>query len=117
MKRKTAPKTSRPDPQNHGEGNREAARRYNADQQDFVKSGKAEAAAQRAAPRSDEEAADLARAEREGRRHAKEEDPTVPGANAAKGQDELSDEDAEPRRDQRKNMDKRDEIRPPKRQG
>jgi len=79
---------------NQGEGNRDAARRYNEDQQRFVQSGKAEAAARDAAPASEKEAASLARAEREGRRHAKEEDPTVPGANAQRpGRDSLGNGD------------------------
>lgn len=69
---------------NQGEGNREAARRYNEDQQRFVQTGKAEAAARGAAPAS----------EREGRRHAKDEDPTVPGANAQRpGRDPLGSSD------------------------
>lgn len=69
-------------PKNQGEGDREAARRYNADQQDFASSGKADEAARQAAPRDAREAAELERAEQAGRSRAKGEDPTVPGANA-----------------------------------
>lgn len=80
--------------ENQGEGNREAARRYNEDQQQFVQSGRAEAAAGRAAPDDADDAAEMSRAEREGRRHAKGEDPTVPGANSRRpGRDELGDGD------------------------
>ncbi len=68
---------------NQGEGDREAARHYNDDQQSFVRSGKAREAARRAAPADAAQAEELERAEREGLAHAKGEDPTVPGANAA----------------------------------
>jgi hypothetical protein len=69
---------------NQGEGNREAARRYNEEQKRFVASGQVPAAAGRAAPDSSTEARELEQAEHEGRSHAKGEDPTVPGANAAR---------------------------------
>ncbi len=69
---------------NQGEGNRDAARRYDKAQQEFVKSGKVEQAADKAAPSSDEVARELERAEQEGKSHAKGEDPTVPGANSQK---------------------------------
>lgn len=72
------------DPKNQGEGNREAARRYNAEQKKFVDSGRAPDAARRAAPQDEDEAAALKRAEDKGRSRAKGEDPTVPGANAAR---------------------------------
>lgn len=63
---------------NEGEGNRTAARRYNAAQQRFVRSGKVEESA-RAAERAIEgkERKDLERAEAEGKRHVAEEDPRV----------------------------------------
>jgi hypothetical protein len=67
---------------NQGEGDTQAARRYNEDQQQFVESGAVSDAARRAAPRSDQEASELLQAEQTGRRKAKGEDPTVPGANA-----------------------------------
>jgi hypothetical protein len=71
-------------PTNQSEGDRTAARRYNADQKDFVNAGRVPKAAERAAPRNAEEKAALERAEKEGRSRAKGEDPTVPGANAGR---------------------------------
>ena len=59
---------------NQGEGDRESAKRYNEATQDFVKSGKVKKAAQRAKGQDPQEARD---SEREGKRHAKEEDPAV----------------------------------------
>jgi hypothetical protein len=81
----STPTTARPD-QNQGEGNRDAARRFNQDEQDFVASGKVNDAAKRAAPQGQKEADEMARAEQAGRRHAKDEDPTVPGANASRNE-------------------------------
>jgi hypothetical protein len=69
-------------PKNQGEGDGEAARRFNEDQKCFVETGRAPDAARRAAPRDANESADLERAEMEGRSRAKGEDPNVPGANA-----------------------------------
>ena len=54
-----------------GEGNYDAARRYDAAQRDFVKSGQVPEAARDAAPRSPEEEAEMLEAERKGRQHAK----------------------------------------------
>jgi hypothetical protein len=59
---------------NQGEGDRESAARYNEATQDFVKSGKVKGAAKRAAGQDPREAEE---SEREGRKHAKEEDPAV----------------------------------------
>jgi hypothetical protein len=70
------------DPKNQGEGDREAARRFNEDEQKFVQSGRTPEAARRAAPRDENEARQMQQAEEAGRSHAKDEDPTVPGANA-----------------------------------
>jgi hypothetical protein len=58
---------------NEGEGNKTAARQYNKDQREFVKSGRVDKAADEAAkavnsPERDE----LQRAEDKGRSHAKE---------------------------------------------
>jgi hypothetical protein len=61
----------------HGEGNYEAARRFNKAEHDFVASGKVEAAARNAAPRSDREARELQDAERKSRARAKEEDTAL----------------------------------------
>jgi hypothetical protein len=69
--------------QNQGEGDREAARRFNEDEQKFVQSGRTQEAARRAAPKDPNEAQQMEQAEQAGRSHAKDEDPTVPGANAA----------------------------------
>jgi hypothetical protein len=72
-------------PKNQGEGDVEAARRYDEAQKAFVDSGRVTDAAAQAAPRSSEEAAQLEQAEQAGRARAKDEDPTVPGANAKPG--------------------------------
>ncbi|WP_418315999.1 hypothetical protein [Piscinibacter sakaiensis] len=68
---------------NQGEGNVEAARRYDQSQQQFVQSGKVDEAAKKAAPESEQQKRELEQAEEKGRSHAKGEDPTVPGANAS----------------------------------
>ena len=57
---------------NQGEGDREAARRYNQDQQQFVQSGKVDEAARKAAGQNPDEARE---AEQAGRDRAKEFDP------------------------------------------
>jgi hypothetical protein len=72
--------TSKPS-KNQGEGNVEAARRYNEDQKRFVESGAVNDAAKKAKPATDAEAGELLDAEQQGRKKAKGEDPTVPGAN------------------------------------
>jgi hypothetical protein len=58
--------------QNQGEGDREAARRYNEDQQQFVQSGKVDEAARKAAG---QDPAEARKAEQAGRDRAKELDP------------------------------------------
>lgn len=60
--------------ENQGEGDRESARRYNEATRDFVKSGKVDEAARRAADQDPEEAR---RSEQKGRERAKEVDPAV----------------------------------------
>jgi hypothetical protein len=55
-----------------GEGNYDAAREYNAEQQEFVASGKVPAAARAAAPKSEAERAEMLEAERRGKERAKE---------------------------------------------
>jgi hypothetical protein len=60
-----------------GEGNKEAAKNYNEAQQEFVKSGRVDQAAEDAKPKSKEEAEELEHAEAEGLSRAKEEDPAV----------------------------------------
>jgi hypothetical protein len=69
--------------QNQGEGDKESARHYNDAQRQFVKAGKVDQAAHDAAPKDDADAQQMQQAEQAGRSHAKDEDPTVPGANAA----------------------------------
>ncbi|HEY1327656.1 MAG TPA: hypothetical protein VGI14_12005 [Casimicrobiaceae bacterium] len=61
----------------HGEGNYEATRDYNARTKRFVESGKVDEAAREAQPDSEAEALQMAAAEAEGKRHAKEEDPAL----------------------------------------
>lgn len=64
---------------NQGEGNREAARAYNEEQQEFVGEGRVGEAAEEAkrAVESEEERARLEEAEQEGQKRAKEFDPNV----------------------------------------
>jgi hypothetical protein len=76
------PKQDRTTPNNQGEGDKEAARRYNEEQKRFVESGAVDSGAKRAKPQTEEEAAEMLDAEAQGRKKAKGEDPTVPGANA-----------------------------------
>ncbi|MEO6897222.1 MAG: hypothetical protein ABI218_11325 [Caldimonas sp.] len=67
--------------QNHGkdavqgEGDYDAARRYDKAAREFAESGKVEPAARDAAPGSPAEAKDLERAEAEGKSHSKGEGP------------------------------------------
>jgi hypothetical protein len=56
-----------------GEGDYEAARDYNERTRRFIKSGRVDEAAQEAAPHTDEEAAELEKAEAIGKSHAKDE--------------------------------------------
>jgi hypothetical protein len=74
--------TTKKPAKNQGEGNVEAARRYNDDQKRFVESGAVHDAAKRAKPATDAEAGEMLAAEQKGRTKAKGEDPTVPGPNA-----------------------------------
>ena len=60
-----------------GEGDYEAARRYNESVESYVKDNDVEEAARAAEPTSVDEARDLLDAEREGRAHAKGEDPQI----------------------------------------
>jgi len=61
----------------HGEGNYAASRQYNDATREYAKSGKVDAAARAAEPRSDADALQMAAAEAEGKRHAKGEDPAL----------------------------------------
>lgn len=60
-----------------GEGDYEAAQRFDKAQHDFARSGKVEKAARDAAPRDKDEAREMEQAEREGRKHGKGEDPNL----------------------------------------
>lgn len=68
---------------NQGEGDKASARHYNEAQHQFARSGKVEQAARDAAPRDAGDAQEMQRAEAAGKARAKDEDPTIPGANAA----------------------------------
>jgi hypothetical protein len=61
----------------HGEGNYKASRQYNEATKQFVESGRVEDAAREAEPKDEVQAAEMANAEAEGRRRAKEEDPAL----------------------------------------
>jgi hypothetical protein len=60
-----------------GEGDYDAARRYDKATSDFAKSGKVDEAARGAQPTNPAEADELRRAETEGKSHAKGEDPAL----------------------------------------
>ena len=60
-----------------GEGSYSASKDYNQRTEKFVQSGKADKAAEQAKPRNDQEKQEMDRAEREGKQHAKEEDPAL----------------------------------------
>jgi len=60
-----------------GEGDYEAARRYDKASREFAESGKVEPAAHDAAPENTREADELERAEDEGKSHSKGEGPLV----------------------------------------
>jgi hypothetical protein len=60
-----------------GEGDYEAARRYDKAAREFAESGKVDEAARDAKPTSPQEADELRRAESEGKSHAKGEDPLL----------------------------------------
>ena len=68
-----------------GEGNYEAAKQYDEAQRKFVKSGKVDAAARNAKPKSKQEADEMQRAEAAGRSRVKEEDPAIKGGSGGSG--------------------------------
>jgi hypothetical protein len=63
-------------PSNHGEGNPEAADHFNSAEQEFVNSERGNRKIQEGAQVRPEEEADLAKAEKIGRGHAKYDDST-----------------------------------------
>ena len=64
-------------PSNHGEGDPEAAERFNSAEQRFVDSTRGKQKIQQGAKVRPEEEADLAKAEKTGRERAKGEDPAA----------------------------------------
>jgi hypothetical protein len=62
-------------PSNHGEGNPEAANRFNTAEREFVSSARGKRKIQNGADVRPEEEADLARSEQLGRERAKSDDP------------------------------------------
>ncbi len=63
---------------NEGEGSRSAARKFNKEQQSFVRSGKVDKKAEDAKKAVEgPEAKELEKAEAEGRSHSKGEDPKI----------------------------------------
>lgn len=69
--------TDKGDPKIQGEGDYDAARRYDKSVRDFAESRKVGPAAQDAEPRDAREAEELKRAEEVGKSRAKGEDPGV----------------------------------------
>lgn len=67
-----------------GEGDYEAARRYDQRTREFVESGKVEPAARAAKPGNAAEEEEMTRAEEEGRAHSKGEDPLLSKGTAQK---------------------------------
>jgi hypothetical protein len=63
-------------PSNHGEGNPEAAERFNSAEREFVNSKRGKQKIQEGPKVRPEEQADLADAEKVGRQHAKYDDST-----------------------------------------
>lgn len=61
----------------YGEGNYDASRKYNDATKQFVQSGKVGKAARDAEPATEADALQMAAAEAEGKRRAKEEDPAL----------------------------------------
>jgi len=78
----------------HGEGNYEASRKYNEATKRFVQAGRVEQAARDAEPASEADALQMAAAEAEGKRHAKEEDPALSRKAARRGGSQRSDIDS-----------------------
>jgi hypothetical protein len=64
-------------PSNHGEGNPEAADRFNTAEREFVSSARGRKKIQEGADVRPKEEADLARSEQLGRERAKSDDPTL----------------------------------------
>jgi hypothetical protein len=69
-----------------GEGNYEAAEKFDKEEQAFVKSGRVEKAANDAAPKTPQEAEEMRRAEQVGRSHCKGDDTKIPSKTDKTGQ-------------------------------
>lgn len=69
----------------YGEGNYQASRAYNEATRRFVKSGKVRLAAERATPRTQEEADQMTAAEQAGRARSRGEDPAPAGRGRRSG--------------------------------
>jgi hypothetical protein len=69
--------TPAPKDEVQGEGDHDAARRYDKASREFAESGQVEPAAHDAAPASESEAKELERAEATGKSHSKGEGPLV----------------------------------------
>ena len=63
-----------------GEGNYDAAKEFDDAEKKFVESGKVDQAARDAEPKNEKEKEEMERAEEEGKRRAKGEDPAVKGS-------------------------------------
>jgi hypothetical protein len=88
-----------PKDKNQGEGDRESARRYNANAKEHAGSGRSEQAAEQA--RRDiegPEAEELSRAEQEGKKRIAEEDPEVTGEAGHSGEETTVDEETHSKR-------------------
>ena len=68
-----------------GEGNYDAAKEFDQAEEKFVKSGKVEQAARDAEPKNIQEQKELERAEEEGMKRAKDEDPQLKRPKGGKG--------------------------------
>ncbi len=73
-----------PQDDEHGEGNYKASREFNNAESEFVRSGKVDTAAGKAAPKSPAEARELDEAERRARARSKGEDPALTRASPKK---------------------------------
>jgi hypothetical protein len=69
--------SKRPEDNVHGEGNYKASRDFNKAESDFVKSGKADEAQGKAAPKSEAERRELEEAERAARSRSRGEEPAL----------------------------------------
>lgn len=75
--KRQSPARHNPQAQEFGEGNYQATRNYDRAATAFARSGAVKPAAKAAAPRTRQEAADMAQAEAEGRARSKGEDPAL----------------------------------------